>query len=421
MKIKRHIALAFILLIILTLSGCDAVIYCKFSGYVREANGAGIENVIVYATTPFEKEFIGVTDTKGLYTKNDVGILVNSKYAYGVAMTEADIASQVVISAEKDGYSFVNKGSSISTSKGYTINTDFEASPPPPNSILTTSYAQLAQRITNDGVPKSYPKVSSDSKNLVFQVIDNSKEGNLRYSLQGMTIGQLGIRYIAAAPAEEPALSPDGNQVLYVYENQGSRFLVRKPLQGIGMTYIGARAFGDGDSRPDISSSNEYIAFETKINNRPSICTVKTDGNEFTVYTEGSYPNWNPKRNLLAYSAWFGDNQQICILEIDKGISGVTQLTTGGSRNISPVWSPDGEWLAFVSDRDGKNHLYVMKADGSNITQLTTGEAEVYFPEWASDGYIYFVSNAGAPKRYEWPQEADRYAEVWRIMPELSK
>ena len=46
-------------------------------------------------------------------------------------------------------------------------------------------------------------------------------------------------------------------------------------------------------------------------------------------------------------------------------------LTTSGSINSAPDWSPDGAMIAFYSNRDGNEEVYVMNADGSNQVRLT--------------------------------------------------
>ena len=46
-------------------------------------------------------------------------------------------------------------------------------------------------------------------------------------------------------------------------------------------------------------------------------------------------------------------------------------LLTQNDRDLTPAWSPDGQRIAFSSNRDGDRDIYVMDADGKNITQLT--------------------------------------------------
>jgi Tol biopolymer transport system component len=66
-----------------------------------------------------------------------------------------------------------------------------------------------------------------------------------------------------------------------------------------------------------------------------------------------------------------------------------------GNRNDMPVWSPDGNSIAFFSDRGGNPDIYIMKADGSQVEQLTRDAfASLYFmksaedsnPSWSPDG-----------------------------------
>jgi dipeptidyl aminopeptidase/acylaminoacyl peptidase len=47
--------------------------------------------------------------------------------------------------------------------------------------------------------------------------------------------------------------------------------------------------------------------------------------------------------------------------------------------------SPDGKWIAFVSDRDGWDHLYVMPSAGGTATQITKGNFEAWRPSWSPD------------------------------------
>ena len=48
-----------------------------------------------------------------------------------------------------------------------------------------------------------------------------------------------------------------------------------------------------------------------------------------------------------------------------------TQLTHDPSINRFATWSPDGLRIAFTSDRDGDDEIYIMNADGTGATRIT--------------------------------------------------
>ncbi len=50
--------------------------------------------------------------------------------------------------------------------------------------------------------------------------------------------------------------------------------------------------------------------------------------------------------------------------------TGVHQLTDNDDYDMSPVWSPNGNKIAFTSDRYGDWEIFVMNADGSNVVSL---------------------------------------------------
>ena len=50
-------------------------------------------------------------------------------------------------------------------------------------------------------------------------------------------------------------------------------------------------------------------------------------------------------------------------------------LTNDPSLDRWPTWSPDGEWIAFTSNRSGVSEIYAMRPDGRDLMQLTEGES----------------------------------------------
>jgi Tol biopolymer transport system component/imidazolonepropionase-like amidohydrolase len=67
---------------------------------------------------------------------------------------------------------------------------------------------------------------------------------------------------------------------------------------------------------------------------------------------------------------------------------GEARLLAGGyAYNVQPRFSPDGRHIAFTSDRDGMDNLWIMEADGSNPRQVTRErERQVNSPVWTPDG-----------------------------------
>ncbi|NEX18980.1 hypothetical protein G3480_01385 [Thiorhodococcus mannitoliphagus] len=66
--------------------------------------------------------------------------------------------------------------------------------------------------------------------------------------------------------------------------------------------------------------------------------------------------------------------------------AGLTQLTNHSARDVGAKWSPDGQTLAFVSNRSGDNQIWLLRLSSGETRQLTSGPDQHAWPEWSPDG-----------------------------------
>ncbi len=106
-----------------------------------------------------------------------------------------------------------------------------------------------------------------------------------------------------------------------------------------------------------------------------------------------------PSEGLIAFASNRDGDDEIWVMSPDG--SGQVQVTANSFGDAEPAWSPDGTKLAFSSDRDGNHELYVVAVDEAGVP---TGEAVNisntpggdFSPAWSPDGtQIAFSSDRG--------------------------
>jgi CubicO group peptidase (beta-lactamase class C family) len=91
-----------------------------------------------------------------------------------------------------------------------------------------------------------------------------------------------------------------------------------------------------------------------------------------------------------------GDCPGLDLYRVRTDGSGLTELTDHDAQDIAFSWSPDGERIAFHSQRDLNFEVYTMAADGSDLRRLTTDYGTDGFPRWSPDGgSIVFAAERG--------------------------
>jgi Tol biopolymer transport system component len=171
----------------------------------------------------------------------------------------------------------------------------------------------------------------------------------------------------------------------------------------------------NGDSQPVFSPDGNKIAFLRTVEPKPDVFKVhlfviNADGSNVHRATRhmrgtGQTPQWSPSGRWIVFEDFVLGLDQTgneiyrgAIKKVHPSGRALTRLTGFGSRNFHPAWSPNGERIAFGSDRDGDGDIFVMNKDGSGKMKLTNNDVGDELPEWAPDNsLITFVHTIPGP------------------------
>jgi len=137
------------------------------------------------------------------------------------------------------------------------------------------------------------------------------------------------------------------------------------------------------------------------------LAVINDDGSELTpipfdTALRPMEPVWHPNRTSILFTGSVeGGRADIYTVNIDG--TDLVRLTDGPAVDLEGNWSPDGEKIVFVSDRDAPNEsdvgnldIYVMNADGSGVVRLTDHPGPDLCPSWSPDGTTIAF---GSPER----------------------
>jgi WD40 repeat protein len=90
----------------------------------------------------------------------------------------------------------------------------------------------------------------------------------------------------------------------------------------------------------------------------------------------------SPDGQWVAFTT--GDQEDLFVARSDG--TQFRRLTDDPFRDRGPSWSPDGQTIAFYSDRGGSYQLWTIRPDGSGLERLTAAQGPANFPVWSPDG-----------------------------------
>ncbi|HXM93071.1 MAG TPA: S9 family peptidase [Candidatus Dormibacteraeota bacterium] len=113
-----------------------------------------------------------------------------------------------------------------------------------------------------------------------------------------------------------------------------------------------------------------------------------------------SDPQISPDGKWVAYTVTTPDmeaNRNASDIWMAPTTSGAPLQLTRGGRDSSPVWSPDGKTIAFLSSRDGTSQVYLLRMDGGEAQELTHLSTGADIVKWSAEGSTIALTSSVYP------------------------
>jgi len=237
----------------------------------------------------------------------------------------------------------------------------------------------LAASISPDGEHVAYVSDAKLTHSLCVRRVEG--EGKPRHLIQSGQDGDLeALRFFSAGAA----WSPDG-RTLAVPVKAGREDAL--DLLDVASGEITAQlTFGlDEVQTATFSPDGEEIVFVGLSQGQSDLYRVRRDGTDLRRLTHDRFaerdPQWSPDGRSLVYVGDEGVDSDFGALRFGRMRLLLRDLETGTTRDVtpfatgkavSPAWSGNSEYLAFISDRDGISNIYVSHLPTGNVFRLTT-------------------------------------------------
>ncbi len=246
----------------------------------------------------------------------------------------------------------------------------------------------------------------------------------------------------------EVQFSPDGKRIAYTVKNNDGPGRPYSQVWSLDLASGKSLKIGgekETSSNPEWSPDAQWIAYHAGEGDKSMLTVSRPDGSgtktlgslQWTnspLPTTGKSVAWSPDGKRIAFVtavpgpeteqatgdpivitrylykpddseglSHFNDNRRLHIFVVDVATGQVRQLTSGNHYEHSIDWSPNGEEIAFVSNRESNEDqffnydLFTLKVSDGALQRLTATENAEYQPRWSPDGkaLVYLGTKRG--------------------------
>lgn len=251
--------------------------------------------------------------------------------------------------------------------------------------------------ISPDGQTLAYLSLRNDASNIFVKDADKQGSSSQRTNRSAVM---------------DFSFSPDGKNICFSEtKGKSNQIFVTDAKQGYVCRQITSGAY---DYSPVYSRDMKTIFFARMENRGASVWGFDTGKNYLSSYTTGMNPTADAAANILYVARESNGKGEIWKIDLNTGVEDCV-VSDNEISFFSPQLSPDGRTLVLVGGSKIDNgttgywntDIYTCLTDGTGLMQLTHHAADDLCPVWSNDGrYIYFISQRG---------NADGIANVWRM------
>ena len=207
-----------------------------------------------------------------------------------------------------------------------------------------------------------------------------------------------------AGALSHASVSPEGQSFVFVRRDGGDLDIQRQRVGGANATNLTADSPED-DTEPAFSPDGSQIAFRSEREGGGLFLMGATGESVRRLTDEGHNPAWSPDGREVVYSTadlqtfWpYGRSGHGFLTAVSVATGEKRRLTKEGQDAAQPSWSPHGHRVAFWGLRSGgQRDLWTVPSSGEGTPVSLTEDADLdWNPVWSPDGrYLYFASDRG--------------------------